>query len=371
MQTEFFKFSILLLLKDRYKHLFSSSIFILIIFLLTSVLFISESIKSDLIAVVDNQPEIIIENSKGGKYTEITDEYIDTIVDINGVEDVNGKIDGYYHFMQNNRYFHIIGDDEQKFDNMKIGEGIKKILENFYYQDYFNFFIDGEALKINIEDVFSKDANLITNDLMILNSEQASFILGLDDDEYSYLTVTVPNSSEIDYIAQKIQRIFPNLRIKTKSEQLADIDNIFYYKGGIFMILYIIVMALFLILIYHQIDSSLGNSKKEIAILRTLGYSINNIISLKLIQHIIVAIFSYFFGIILAYYYVFIFNAPILKTIFLGSQIENNLSFTPIINISILTILTIIFIFTVIPFIIAVILPSWKIAITDMKEALK
>jgi len=69
----------------------------------------------------------------------------------------------------------------------------------------------------------------------------------------------------------------------------------------------------------------------------------------------------------MAYIYVFVLSAPLLKNIFIGSS-EIDISFTPIVSFNILFL---IFIFTVIPYLAAILLPSWKVAISDMSEAMK
>ena len=365
---DFLNFSIILLFKEKSNHIFTTFIFTFIVFILSSILFISNSIKADLVQTVDLQPQILVQKQKAGKHIQITEDYIDELLQITGISDVTGKIDGYYYFAQNENYFHISGLDNQAENSMIVGEGVKSILNKHYYKKYFNFLVDGEVIKLDIEDTISKNANIISNDLMIVNSELARTILALEDEEYSYLLVSVPNDSEIDYISQKIKELYPNLKVTTKDQLKANYDHLFYYEGGIFMILYVVVLVSFFILLYKQVSSISGSTKKEIAILRSLGFSINNIISLKFIQNSIVALFSYMLGVISAYFFVFYANAPILKNIFLGSALENNIIFTPILNFDILFL---IFLFTVIPFLAAILLPSWKVAISDMSEAMK
>ena len=187
------------------------------------------------------------------------------------------------------------------------------------------------------------------------------------EDEYSYLDIVIPNDNEIDFISLKIVDLYPNIRVKTKNDLKSDYEHIFYYKGGIFMILYIVSMISFFILLKNQISSVFGEKKREIAILRSIGFAIKDIIFLKFIQNSIVAFCSYFLGLFLAYTFVFIFDAPLLKNIFLGNDI-NQIGFTPIIDIKTLFLM---FIFTVIPFLASILLPSWKIAVEDMSEVIK
>ncbi|NPA50240.1 MAG: ABC transporter permease, partial [Epsilonproteobacteria bacterium] len=79
-------------------------------------------------------------------------------------------------------------------------------------------------------------------------------------------------------------------------------------------------------------------------------------------------LFAYVVAIFLGYIYVFIFNAPILRDIFIGNYNLNNLvAFVPVVDFSILS--AIFFIF-VIPFFAAILIPVWKIATITPKEAM-
>ncbi|VAY87345.1 ABC transporter, permease protein [hydrothermal vent metagenome] len=358
---EFIKFSFVLFLKEKSDYMVSIFIFTFIIFILSSVLFISNSISFDLKQTINYQPQILVQNQKAGNTVEIDDSILDELLQITGVSDITGRVDGYYYFLQNDSYFHIIGDNDCDEKIMTVGDGVKLILNKYYYTKYFNFFVNGKSIKIDINNTISLSANIVSNDLIILNTEIARKIFGLEEDEYSYLLISVPNDSEINYIAQKIKEIYPYFKITTKKQLKSDIDNLFYYKGGVFMVLYTVVF-------YRQIDSTSGAYKKEIAILRSLGFSINNIIFLKFIQNCFVVLFSYILGIVLAYYFVFFANAPLLKYIFLGNNLTNNMSFTPILHFDILFM---IFLFTAVPYILSILLPSWRIAISDMNEAMK
>lgn len=365
----FIDFSITLLYKDISKYLFNALVFIFIVFILSSVMFVSQSIQNDLGYALAQQPQIKIQNKKAGKNTAIDASYIDELLIIDGISDIEGRVDGYYHFIQNNKYFHIVGDDSIDDTSMQIGTGIKTELEKFYYTKNFNFLNSfGEKINLNITNIFDKRSNIISNDLVLMSKYNAKEILDLEENEYSYLLVSVPNDSEIDFIATKIKETFPHLEVSTKKQMQASIDNLFYYKGGIFMVFYLVALVSFFILLKSQISNVTEGDKKEIAILRTLGYTISEIIKIKLIQNIIVAFAAFMFGIIFAYIYVFYLHAPFIKEIFLGSMFSNNIEFTPIFNFELIILL---FIFSVIPYIAAVILPSWKIAISDMNEALK
>ncbi len=365
LNKKFIDFSILLLLKDKKEYLFSFFIFTFIVFLASSILFISDSIKYDLQIAVDKQHEIIVQNTKAGRYAFLSEEHVDSILQISGVDDVIGKVDGYYNFAQDRRYFHIIVDESLDDKSMVVSSAVKAILEKFKYNDEFNFLTEDGIISLDIVETI--ESNIVSNDVILVNSDMARRILSMYEDEYSFLDIVVPNDNEIEFISLKIVDIYPNMRVKTKSDLKSDYEHLFYYKGGIFMILFIISMVSFFILLKNQISSVFGEKKREIAILRSIGFAIKDIILLKFIQNSVVAFCSYFLGVFLAYTFVFIFDAPLLKNIFLGNDI-NKIIFTPFIDIKMLFLM---FIFTVIPYLASIILPSWRIAVDDMSEVIK
>ncbi len=361
----FLNFAIKLLLKDRKEHFLSFFIFFFIIFILSGVLFISDSIKHDLLVSLSAQHEIVVKNTKAGQYEHITDEHLDAILQINGVKNVIGKVDGYYYFSQDRKYFHIIGTEDMDDESIKVSKQIRHILDGFYYKKEFNFLTQEGIINLKIKDDFN--SNILSNDAIFVSVENARAILGMSEDEYSYLEVIVPNDSEIEYISLRIEDKFPSLRATTKEILTSKYKHIFYYKGGIFMIVYIVAMISFFILLKQQFSSVFGQKRKEIAILRSLGYAIKDIIYLKFVQNSIVALSSFAVGIFCSYTYIFFFDAPLLRNIFLGSDVDF-IAFTPVIDFKIVAM---IFIFSVIPFLASILIPSWKVAIEDMSEVMK
>jgi ABC-type lipoprotein release transport system permease subunit len=108
---------------------------------------------------------------------------------------------------------------------------------------------------------------------------------------------------------------------------------------------------------------------KEIAILRSVGWSIQSVIWLKFSENFIVAFYSYLVGVILAYFYVFVLNAPLLRDIFLGySNLSNDISFSLDIDAKALIVL---FLFFVVPFIVAIIIPLWRVSTTEPTEIMR
>lgn len=357
-----------LLLKDRADHAFSFIIFTLIVFVLSATLFISSSIQKDFHAASEFRPDIVVEALRAGKQDLMHDGYIYDISRIAGVAEVWGAVDGYYYFGQKRVWFHLIGDDSLKADEMIIGDGVKRAMGEFYYEDIFNFLTEEKLIAVKINKTAPSSTNIISNDVIYMNSHLLREILNLSEQDYTKIYVNVPNKNEVSQIALKIANLYPNVRAISTEDFVAETKNLYYYKGGIFMALYLSAMISFFILLKNQISLSYGEKRREIAILRSVGFCIKDIIALKLIQNLTVALSAYLIGCAFAYIYVFLGGAPLLRNIFLGGELENFVEFTPTINFFALFLL---FIFSVIPFLAFVIIPSWKVAIGDISENVK
>jgi ABC-type antimicrobial peptide transport system permease subunit len=99
-----------------------------------------------------------------------------------------------------------------------------------------------------------------------------------------------------------------------------------------------------------------------------MGWSITEVLQLKFAETLLITLLAFLLGVVMGYLYVFILDAPLLSAIFLGAEnLERHLTFTPVVELSTLST---IFLIYALPSITAVIIPVWRVAITDAKEAM-
>lgn len=111
-----------------------------------------------------------------------------------------------------------------------------------------------------------------------------------------------------------------------------------------------------------------SSERRHIGLLRALGWSINDVLKFKFMETFVIVTISFIIGVFVAYMYVFIFGAPYLREVFLGGQnLQNTLIFVPVLDFSVLTS---IFLIYALPFIAAVLIPVWRVSVTDPKEAM-
>jgi ABC-type lipoprotein release transport system permease subunit len=379
------------LVRQKTKNIFILSIMTLMIFLVTSIFFISNSIKYEMLSTVDKLPQITIQKIKGGKIVDIEQDLIEEIEQINGVNYVYGRVWGYYFYENAGVNFSIVGIDSfekqytqslnqllQQSDNidklendaMLVGVGVKNVLKSNFYENYFNFILDdGTMKKVDIAGVFHSDIQLQSNDMIVVSKSLANELLSMDEEYCTDIVVEVANPTEIDTVVQKIKTIYPNSRIVTNEDYKISYENIFDYKSGMFLVLFVVALFTFFIIVYDKSSGLNSDEKKEIGILKALGWTIDDILKEKFYESFIISFTSYILAVLFAFFYVYILNAPILRYIFEGySQLKTTFDLPFVIDFQTLAL---VFFITIPVYIAATIIPSWKVATLEADEVIR
>ena len=374
----------LLLHKQKTKYI---SIFILstlTIFLLSTVIFIKSSLQNEILKTLESHNDFIIQREFGGRIFDIENQLEDKLRNIYGVKNITKRVYGRYKFLSEDVYFTIIGVDFSNLnkelknlglqnisnDEMIVGFEVDNLLKKYKYINYYDFFLPNKEIKkVKIAKVLEKESNIISSDIIILDINLARDILGINRDFSTNIAFDVPNELERTNIKQKLQRLDLDLNIIQKEDILKKYETIFNYKGGVFLILYLVVLFAFIMILYQRYSQVSINERKQIAIFKAIGYSVRDIIKIKMSENFVVAFVSYLFGVLLAYFFVFILNAPILKNIFIDfSNIKNDFIIYPYIEFS--TFVTL-FLFFMVLFLSSVLIPVWKISAINPYESLR
>ncbi len=379
------------ILRQKFKNLFILFVFTFLTALLCSVFFISNSIKYELNTTLKSLPQITVQKVKAGRHYDINVDAIDEILNIAGVSDAVARVWGYYYFENAGVNFSVIGIDEfenqyknslnklvkdvdfselEENSSMIIGKGVEKILHENYYKEYFNFIKpDGKFKKVNIAGVFQDNLELESNDTIVLPKELALEIFGMDQNKATDIVVKVANPEEIFTIASKIKLLFPDTRVITNKELEISYQNIFDYKGGLFLALFIISIFTFFIIIYDKASGLTSEEKKEIGVLKAIGWKVEDVLKEKFYESFIISFTAYILGIFIAFGFVYILNAPLLKEIFTGySQLKTSFELPFVLDFNTLFL---VFFLSVPIYIAATIVPSWRSATIETDKVIR
>lgn len=386
------QYAINAILRQKSKNFFILNIFILLTFLLTSIFFISNSIKYELNSTVEALPQITVQKIKAGKSYDIDTSVVDDILTITGVTDAVARVWGYYYFENVGVNFTIVGLDAyenqykksfenivKKFDlnelsensSMIVGQGVFESLKKGYYlQNYFNFIKpDGSIKKLTIAGTFNSNIQLESNDVIIMSKENAREIFDINEDKTTDIVVKVANPEEISTISQKIKLMYPDTRVVTSEDFKVSYQNIFNYKSGIFLTIFIISLFTFFMIIYDKSSGLSSEEKREIGILKAIGWTVDDVLKEKFYESFIISFLAYMIGIISAFAFVYLFQAPLLREVFVGySELKTTFELPFVFDFQTLFL---VFFLSVPIYIAATIIPSWRTATLETDEVIR
>ncbi len=385
------EYAINALFRNRSKNIFILVVFTLLTTLLTSVFLITGSIKYELHSTVDALPQITVQKIKAGRHYDIDSSIADEIIGIAGVSEAVPRVWGYYYFENAGVNFSLVGIEQyeqqykksfnqvvKKFDfdelnsknQMVVGVGVKNIMNASYYNDYFNFIKpDGSFKKITLAGVFESETQLESNDMILMAKETVREIFDIAESKATDIVVKIPNPEEITTIASKIKLMYPDTRVISSNDLKVSYQNIFDYKSGVFLALFIVALFTFFMIIYDKASGLSSEEKREIGILKAIGWRVDDVLKEKFYESFILSFLAYTIGILLAFGFVYLFQAPLLREIFVGySQLKTSFELPFIFDIQTLFL---VFFLSVPIYIAATIIPSWRAATLEVEEVIR
>jgi ABC-type lipoprotein release transport system permease subunit len=119
----------------------------------------------------------------------------------------------------------------------------------------------------------------------------------------------------------------------------------------------------FVIFAFEKASGLSAEERREIGTLKAIGWETSDVIVMKFWEAIAVSLTAFLLGTILAYVHIFVMSAPLFEQVLKGwSVLYPRFRLTPFISPYELATL---FFLSVVPYIAATIIPSWKASIVD------
>jgi len=221
----------------------------------------------------------------------------------------------------------------------------------------------GTGVLFEVVGMFRSESALLTNDLVVLTNEGVRAFLGFPSALATDIAVEVPNRNEVQMIAAKIKRLYPDTRPITKSELMRTYDMVFNWRGGMMLTVFCAAVIAFSILAWDKATGISADEKQEIGILKAIGWDTGDVLAFKFWEGLAIAVTSFFIGISAGFVHVFFFDATILSSVIKGwSVLFPHFHLVPRINAYQVFVMGFL---TVTPYVASTVIPAWKSAITD------
>jgi len=378
-------FTLQALLRRKFKNFGIVVVFTFIVFITGSILFLSYSFKREALLILKGSPELIVQRMSAGRHELIPVKFSGHISGIPGVSSVEPRYWGYYYdSLVKANYTVVAASDEVSGNNRMIrgrlpgkdetgvaavGRGVAKA--RFVDQGGTIALLSssGDLMEFRVVGIFESESELLTADLVVIGRPDVIKLFGMPAGRATDLAVSISNETEAPVIAGKIRAEFPDTRPILRREIIRTYDAVFGWRSGLIVTLFAGALVAFIILAWDKASGLSAEEKKEIGILKAIGWETSDIIEMKFWEGLVISLSSFLLGVILAYLHVYFFGASLFAPALKGwSVIYPDFRLTPFIDPYQIVMLLVL---TVIPYIASTIIPSWKAAITDPDEVVR
>lgn len=334
------------------------------VFFLASVMFFTHALKREAALILKDAPEMMVQRLLAGRHDLIPLSYGEVIQKIRGVESVKGRFWGYYFDPTNGaNYTLIVNEEHSDAGSITIGKGIERNLAGDQFGTLPLKASDGSYLFLKVRGTLSSDSELVSSDLILISEIDFKRIFAIPEGYATDLIVRVRNPKELTTIATKITQLLPDTRPILRDEILRTYDASFNWRGGLLLVILLGSVLAFIILAWEKASGLSMEEKREIGILKAIGWETSDVLLMKFWEGTVVSLSSFVLGLILAYLHVFFSSSVLFEPVLKGwAVLYPDFRLTPFIDFY--QVVTLLFL-TVFPYTVATIIPSWRTATID------
>jgi ABC-type lipoprotein release transport system permease subunit len=378
-QFKILDFSISSLWRRKFKNLGIMLVFSGVIFLLASFQMLTGALSGKAEPMLANTPEITIQKMSAGRQEAIPLNYIGKLRSIFGIRSIAPRIWGYYFDGSNLANYTVMAlepgsmpgfssldltlshgrfPESGESGGVVLGRSVQDIL-GLDGRSRFSLFRPDLSLKsFSVTGIFNRESDLLTNDLIVMNPADARDLFTIAPSMATDLSVYVANPAEIENIAKKISGLLPDTRVLTKNQIHKTYQVVFSWRSGFASICLLTALVAFAILAWDKASGLSPEEKREIGILKILGWETGDILAIRFWESALVSFLAFVVGTTAAYIHVAFLDGTLLKPVMVGwSVIHPSFKLLPAVTLGdLLLILT----FSVVPYLGATVIPAWR-----------
>lgn len=346
-------------------------VYLLIVFLIASVMFFTHAMKREAALILESAPDMIVQKLVAGRQDMIPISYGEKISSLRSVREVRPRLWGYYFDAAVGANYTLMASDRQLLapSSVIVGSGVARTrrLSPEDLMPFRNY--RGSLTMLQVQSILPHTSELEAADMIIMSESDLRDLFNFPEGYATDLAVTAGNPRELGIIAAKIVQLYPDSRPILKSEILRTYDSIFDWRGGMMVLILSVAVLAFVIFAWDKATGLSGEERKEIGILKSIGWETSDVLLLKFWEGAVISLSAYLGGVMLAYCHVFFFSASLFEHALKGWAIlYPQFRLTPFIDHYQLAVL---FFLTVVPYTLSTVIPSWRAATIDPDAAMR
>ena len=370
-QRHLIDFTLASLARRRTKNLGLLLVYALLVFVLASVALYTHALRQEAARVLERSPEVILQRMVAGRHDLIPPGYLERIGRIRGVQQIEGRLWGYYYdpVVKANYTFMAPAAEQVKAGTLVVGPAVARSRglapgNTISFRAY-----SGKLFAFTVAGVLTHASELVSADLVLMSEADFRAFFEYPAGHHTDIALSVANPLEVRTVAAKLAAALPDSRPILREEVLRTYASIFDWREGLMLALLSAAIFAFAILAWEKASGLSAEEKREIGILKAIGWETGDVIKMKLWEGGLISLTAFLLGFVAAYVQVFRFGAPLFEPVLKGwAVLYPRFELVPAIDgLQVATL----FFFTVFPYMAAVLVPIWRAAITDPDSAMR
>ncbi|MRR51393.1 MAG: ABC transporter permease [Rhodocyclaceae bacterium] len=364
-QRHLIDFTLASLARRKARNLGLLVVYGVLVFVLATASLFTHALRQEATLVLRDSPEVLLQRLVAGRHDLIPPGYLEKIGRVRGVQKTEGRLWGYYYdaVVEANYTFQVPTIDAPAPGKAVIGAAVARSRglvpgNTISFRSY-----SGKLASFEIAAVLPAASELVSADLILVAEPDFRSFFDYPAGHYTDIALSVANPQEVRNVATKLASALPDSRPILRDEVLRTYASVFDWREGIMLALLSAAILAFAILAWEKASGLSAEEKREIGILKAIGWETGDVIKMKLWEAGLISLLAFLIGYSAAYVQVFHFGASLFEPVLKGwAVLYPRFQLTPVIDgLQVATL----FFFTVFPYLAAVLVPIWKAAVTD------
>jgi len=364
-QRHLIDFTLASLMRRKGRNAGLLAVYTLLVFVLASAMLYAHALRHEVGTILGGTPEVVLQRLVAGRHDLIPPGYIERIGRVRGVQEIRGRLWGYYYdsVVKANYTFMVPADGDVERGSIVVGPALarERGLDNNTGISFRSY--SGELHSFIVSAVLPQASELASADLILIHEDDFRAFFNYPAGHYTDVALSVANPAEVRNIAIKLSKQLPDSRPILREEMQRTYASLFDWREGIMLALLSAAILAFAILACEKASGLSADEKREIGILKAIGWETGDVIRMKLWEGGLISLTAFLLGFVGAYLHVFKFGAPLFAPVLKGwAVLYPRFTLVPVIDgLQVATL----FFFTVFPYMAAVLVPIWRAAVTD------
>lgn len=362
--------------------------------LASAMMFVKDGLKKDALISTRSLPDITLQRLLGGRLERLDKASMSRVSSLPGVKRVIPRVWGYFPLELGGKPFvyTLVGikpslqnaetmglsiasgrflmpeDDNEAVNEAVIGTALARSLgvkvgEGIVLRDAL-----GHQYAFTVVGLFAPSVQIYAADMLVTTIDAARGFLGYGQDEMSDALVYLEEAGLQDLVAKAIASVDPGFRVLTRDTLTDATKQAYSSRAGILSLVWLVLLMTAALVAWAQLSSISLEQRKEVGILRSIGWGVGDIIELKLLESLWIGIMATTSGLFLGAGYL-LTGAPLIKRYFIGwSSVFPEFPLPVHVEPESLGLL---FFTGIFPLIFASVLPSWVASSKEVDECLR